>query len=77
MNSWIHPQSKQPNLHHRYMHWYSSDQVRSVCWILDEAEAALQQVQRVRVPDVAWAMLRLIHAPVNAARFGSEHELQL
>lgn len=43
---------------------------------MDEAEAALQQVQRVKVPDVAGAMPRLIRVPVNASRFESEHELR-
>lgn len=66
--------AEQPNLHRGHTQRYSSNQVQSVCWILDEAKAALQQV---KVPDVAWAMPRLIHAPVNAARFRFEHKLQL
>lgn len=39
--------------------------------------SSLSALQQVSVPDVAWAMLRLIHVPVNAARVGSEHELHL
>lgn len=38
---------------------------------------ASQQVQQVRVPDVAWTMLRLIRASVNAVHFAREHELRL
>lgn len=38
---------------------------------------ASQQVQQVRVPDVAWTMLRLIRASVNAVHFAREHELGL
>lgn len=49
------------------MQWHCSDQVHSACWILDEGEAAVQQVSWVKVPDVAWVMPRLIHVPVNAS----------
>lgn len=38
---------------------------------------ASQQVQQVRVADVAWTMLRLIRASVNAVHFAREHELRL
>lgn len=66
---------KQPNSHPGHTQRHRANQVQSVRWILDEAEAALQQAPRVKVPDFAWAMLRLIRVPVTAARFGSEHEL--
>lgn len=36
----MRPQFQRPNLHHQHVQWYSSNQVNSVCWILDEAEAA-------------------------------------
>lgn len=67
---------KQPNPRHGYTQRHRSNQVQSVHWILDEAEAALQQAPRVKLPDFAWVMLRLIRVPVTASRSGSEHKLQ-
>lgn len=55
---------------------HRSNQVQPVCWILNEAEAALQQALRVKVPDFAWVILRLIRVPATASCFGSGHELQ-
>lgn len=77
-NRWKQAQAhiKPPNPHHGHMQWHRSNQVQSVCWILDEADAALQRAPRVKVPDFAWVTLRLIRVPVTASRFGSEHELQ-
>lgn len=72
----MHTHVEQPNPHHGHKQHHHSNQVEPVCWILDEAETALQQAPLVKVPDFAWVMLRLIRVPVTASRFGSEHELQ-
>lgn len=67
---------KQPNPHHGHKQRRRFNQAQPVHWILDEAEAALQQAPRVKEPDFAWVMLRLIRLPVTASHFGSEQQLQ-